>query len=271
MEERFDVIIVGSGPAGMSAALEIIKMKPTAKIAIFEQGKIRLTSDRGKPKYSTRGWGGAGTFSDGKLNLTWESGGQLIDVISEEKFEELMHDVDEQYLKFGGDQGTLKIPDEKMAKALKIEALSAGFKDFIYFPTRHWGTDSAYFIVEKIRQYLVSWTLKYISKRKLSTSRKSDVRVFADFFEKRVFKSGIAIMAVGRGGNEQTSDIAKNFGLKITDNGVDIGVRLETLAETLEKFTDVVQSPKLVYNSKRNGKEVRTFCVCPRGFVRLEA
>jgi uncharacterized FAD-dependent dehydrogenase len=268
--EVYDIAIIGSGPAGMSAALEIKKLKPEAKTAIFEQGGVRLTIDRGKPEYATCGWGGAGAFSDGKLNLTWKSGGQLIDVISEEKFKELMRYVDEQYLEFGPASSVIKTPDEKKAKALKIEALAAGFKDFIYYPTRHWGTDTAYFIVDRIRHRLRSQNVEIFFRTKIADLENSGEEFLLKTEDSRQFKSRAVIMAGGRGSNEQTGKIAQSFGLTVEDNGVDIGVRIETLAECFEKFTDIIQSPKLIYKSKRNGKELRTFCVCPRGFVKLE-
>lgn len=268
--KHYDVAIIGSGPAGMSAALEIIKLKPKAKIIIFEQGKIRSASDRRMPEYLTCGWGGAGAFSDGKLNLTWKSGGQLIDAISEDRFEEIMNYVDQQYLKFGGDKGLLKSPDEKIAKNLKVEALSAGFKDFIYFPTRHWGTDSAALIVENIRKHLLANGVKIFLETKITDLESRIGEFVLKSSGSREFRSGAVITAGGRGSNEQISKIAQKFNLNVSDNGVDIGVRIETLSEAFEKFTDTVQSPKLVYQSKRNGKELRTFCVCPHGFVRLE-
>jgi len=168
-EKKYDVAIIGSGPAGMSAALEIKKLKSDAKIVIFEQGKIRLTADRGNAEHSTRGWGGAGAFSDGKLNLTWDSGGQLIEVIPREKFKELMRYVDEQYLAFDDNKGPLKIPSAKKAKKLRDEAWAAGFKDFIYYPTRHWGTDAAYFIVEKIRQHLLNHGVEIFLETKITS------------------------------------------------------------------------------------------------------
>jgi len=269
-EKKYDVAIIGSGPAGMSAALEIKKLKSDAKIVIFEQGKIRLTADRGNAEHSTRGWGGAGAFSDGKLNLTWDSGGQLIEVIPREKFKELMRYVDEQYLAFDDNKGPLKIPSAKKAKKLRDEAWAAGFKDFIYYPTRHWGTDAAYFIVEKIRQHLLNHGVEIFLETKI-TDLKDLGEEFSIWSEAhREFKSRVVIMAGGRGSNEQTSKIAETFGLEVQDNGIDIGVRIETLAGCFEKFTDVVQSPKLVYRTNRNDKEVRTFCVCPYGFVKLE-
>lgn len=269
-EKKYDVAIIGSGPAGMSASLEITKLKPDAKVAIFEQGTIRLTSDRDKPKHKTIGWGGAGTFSDGKLNLTWKSGGQLIDVISEEEFKELMRYVDEQYSEFGNADSAIKTPDEKKAKALKMEALAAGFKDLIYYPTRHWGTDVAYFIVERIRHHLLSKNAEIRFNTKIAALEDLGEEFLLKSDRGQEFRSRIVIMAGGRGSNKQTSEIAQNFGLAIEDNGVDIGVRIETLAECFEEITNVVHSPKLVYRSKRTLKEARTFCVCPFGFVKLE-
>jgi hypothetical protein len=76
-------------------------------------------------------------------------------------------------------------------------------------------------------------------------------------------------MALGRGGNRQATEIARQFGLEVKDNGVDMGLRLETLAEAFEKLTSVVQEPKLVLHHGKG--DVRTFCVCPHGFVKLES
>lgn len=270
-EKKYDAAIIGSGPAGMSAALEIKKLKPEAKIAIFEQGIIRQATDRNKEEYSTRGWGGNGTFSDGKLNLTSESGGQLIDVVPEGEFKELIPYVDQQYLQFGGDKGMLKTPDEAKMKKLSDEALAAGFKEFIYYPTRHWGTDVAYCIVENIRTYLVSQGVEIFVMTKIVNVENGEENFILGSADGRNFKSRIAIIAGGRGSNEQTSEIAAKFGLKVEDNGVDIGIRIETLAQCFAKITDIVHSPKLVYRSKRNDKEIRTFCVCPYGFVKLES
>ncbi len=268
--EKYDVAIIGSGPAGMSAALELVKLKPGAKIAIFEQGKIRAPANQQKKELSTCGWGGKGTCSDGKLNFSWESGGQLIDVLSEEEFRNLMTDIDRQYLNFCGRDTVLKRPDEVKAKELKYEALAAGFKNFIYYPTRHWGTDVAHDITESIRIFLAEAVDIYFeTKITCVTEAAGKGKFLLAAKGKPLFKSSFVIMAGGRGSNEQTSQIAESFDLKVEDNGVDIGVRLETLAECFEKFTSVVHSPKLLYNSQ-NGKEVRTFCICPWGFVKLE-
>src|SRR3989344_4496789 len=93
----FDVILIGSGPTAMFTALELIKLRPEAKIAIFEKGKLRELDDDNK----TSGWGGAGTFSDGKLNLTHKVGGSLSDFIGNAEFYRILDYVRSLYIEFG--------------------------------------------------------------------------------------------------------------------------------------------------------------------------
>ena len=99
-EKIYDALIVGTGPAGMFAALELIKLKPELKILMSEKGSKRdFIRDRAN---RTSGFRGAGAFSDGKLTLSSKVGGQLLDILGEEKFNELMNYVDSRYVEFGG-------------------------------------------------------------------------------------------------------------------------------------------------------------------------
>ncbi|MGD1076366.1 MAG: NAD(P)/FAD-dependent oxidoreductase, partial [Thermodesulfovibrionales bacterium] len=86
--KRYDVVIVGAGPAGIFSALELIEEGKGLKILLVEKGKDidkRLCPmGRGEPTCSKcpecdllSGWGGAGAFSDGKLTLSPEVGGFL--------------------------------------------------------------------------------------------------------------------------------------------------------------------------------------------------
>jgi uncharacterized FAD-dependent dehydrogenase len=83
--DSYDVIIIGAGPAGIFAALEISK-KSSLKVLILEKGRRVdkrncLIGDQApscvncQPCSIMCGWGGAGAFSDGKLTLTTEFGG----------------------------------------------------------------------------------------------------------------------------------------------------------------------------------------------------
>lgn len=273
MKKIYDVVIVGSGPAGMSVALELVKLKPGLKIAILEKGPVRTVDDRKRSERISCGWGGAGTFSDGKLNLTAKVGGHLNARIHEPAMKALIDYVDEQYRRFGGGRGLLKEPNEARSCALKKEALRAGFKDFIYFTTRHWGTDNAFLIVGEIRRHLEAAGVDICYDTEIQTIVKKEKGVFELSCKVApgtclCFDSANVILALGRGGNRMGSEIARQFDLEVMDNGVDIGLRLETRAEAFENFTDESQSPKLVLNTPKG--EVRTFCVCPYGFVRTE-
>ncbi len=86
----YDLVIVGSGPAGMSVAVESKKINPGFSILMLEKGIIRTPEDREISEHRGSGWGGAGTFSDGKLNLTSKSGGQLADILTPAEFDAVM-------------------------------------------------------------------------------------------------------------------------------------------------------------------------------------
>ena len=75
------------------------------------------------------------------------------------------------------------------------------------------------------------------------------------------------IAAPGRCGAEWFSDRCRELGLSMTNNQVDLGVRVELPAKVFEHITDVVYESKLVYRTKQYGDTVRTFCMNPYGHV----
>lgn len=270
-ENYHDVVIVGSGPAGISAALELVKSAPELKVVIFEKGKNRKPEDGNDKDKIACGWGGAGAFSDGKLNLTSESGGLLDQILPANEFNKLMYYVDEQYMGFCDDSGSafLYLPDSCRANDLKKRCIAVGFKNLIYYETRHWGTDNAYKIVGNILAYLKD-KITVLCRTNIVSVNGSGMSGFElvdeignSFFCKKL------IFAGGRESNAQMVYIAKDFNLKIESNGVDIGVRVETANEAFEDIIQIVRSPKLVVQSGK--EEVRTFCVCPEGFVKLQS
>jgi uncharacterized FAD-dependent dehydrogenase len=274
MKTRYDVIIVGSGPAGMFTALELIKIHPTLHIAIFEKGAIR---EPGRANSVTSGWGGAGAFSDGKLTMSSAVGGHLDDFISDDQFEELMHYTDNLYLKFGGDRDRIFGGVSPESEELRRKALAANL-DLITFKIRHLGTDKTYQIVENIRRYLETKTVDIYVNAEVETVEKHgsgfevSVHIHDDSKSPKmmVFESDKVVIAPGREGAEWFVGEAKRLGLKMKNKGVDVGLRVEVRAETLKHITELLYELKAIYYSKTFDDKVRTFCMCPYGFVAIE-
>ena len=149
-----DVVIIGAGPAGIFTALEMIRNKSKKKIIMVEKGKS--IDERHCPKavtgkcmnckpycHITTGFSGAGAFSDGKLSLSYEVGGDLPMLIGEEKAQETIDYCDSIYLEFGADTHVEGIGDPEKTKQIRKNAIKAGLK-LVDCPIRHMGTEKAH-------------------------------------------------------------------------------------------------------------------------------
>ncbi|MBI5892250.1 MAG: NAD(P)/FAD-dependent oxidoreductase [Deltaproteobacteria bacterium] len=262
MPNTYDIIIVGAGPAGIFAAIEFLSSGKNLKILLIEKG--RDLPDR-EPSQVFCGWGGAGTFSDGKLNLSSDVGGFLNDFIDGAELDRLIQYVDEIFLRYGAPK-ELHGTNEGEVKRLEGIAGKNGLK-LIPFRIRHLGTDRCFKVLENIRKDLdksidllfdtdVLEILKDNEKAAGIRTKDGD-----DFYAKYV------ILAPGRSGSYWLNEEAKRLGLSTENNPVDIGVRVEVPAEVLKSVTDIVHEAKLTFYSKRFNDHVRTFCMNPYGVV----
>ncbi|HHY99930.1 MAG TPA: FAD-binding protein, partial [Tissierellia bacterium] len=162
---KYDLIIVGAGPSGIFTALELNKARPDKKILILEQGKP--IEKRNCPKDKTKicvncqpycnittGFSGAGAFSDGKLSLSPEVGGDLPELIGYDFTQELIEYTDAIYLEFGADSRVEGLEAKEEIKEIRRKAIEAGLK-LVDCPIRHLGTERAQEIYKRIEDYII--------------------------------------------------------------------------------------------------------------------
>lgn len=280
MREKYDVIIVGAGPAGIFTALELIEHAPELSILVIEKGEdIEKRKCPLKEKTSTKcmrcnpcsivsGWGGAGAFSDGKLTLTTEFGGWLDEYLPKEKVMELINYVDSIYVRFGGTKEIYGTEDEKI-RELQRKAATADLR-LIPAKLKHLGTETCAKILKNMKDYLEQKvqikTNTEVIKLIVEDTRVRGIKTtdgneyFADY----------VVVVPGREGSEWFSKQAGSLKLPMSINPVDIGVRVEVPAVIMEDLTDVVYESKLIYYSKSFDDKVRTFCMNPYGEVVME-
>ena len=275
---KYDVIIVGSGPAGIFSALELTE-KTKLSVLMLDRGpdinQRKCPASRGfecvhcDPCLLLSGWGGAGAFSDGKLTLSAEVGGWLNQYISSEELEKLVKYVDEIYLKFGATEHVYGGDIEKVEE-IERKASLAGLK-LVRQKIRHMGTERCAQTLRKMRQEL---------NGKVEIKPKTDVKglIVKDSTVEGVetekgerFFGKYVIVAPGRSGAEWLQSEAQALGLKTLNNPVDVGIRVEVLASVMEELTSVLYEPKLIYYSKHFDDQIRTFCVAPYGEVITES
>lgn len=275
---KYDVVIVGAGPAGIFSALELVE-NTSLKILVLDKGayidKRKCPASRGlgcincDPCNVLHGWGGAGAFSDGKLTLSTEVGGWLGKYVSEEELQELVDYVDQIYAKFGA-PNNLYGADENHIETIERKASLAGLK-LVRQRIRHMGTEKCSETLRKMRSFLDGKVaVKTRSEVKGLMVKNGNIEGVETVDGERIFAEYV-IVAPGRSGAEWLKCEAQALGLKTLNNPVDVGVRVEVQAAVLEELTSVLYEPKLIYYSKFFDDHVRTFCVAPYGEVITES
>ncbi len=272
----YNVAIIGAGPAGIFAALEITKLKPDWKVVLIEKGqkieKRKCLLREGYEKCPTCkkcgllcGWGGAGAFSDGKLTLTPDVGGHLIDYMSREKVEDLIKYADDLYLKFGATDEVFGT-DKKVFQEIERQAALAELK-LVHSPVRHLGTERSLDVLKGMQDYLDEkiTIINNVCAKNLIVECEQVKGIVLDNGE--TIRAEYTIIAPGREGADWlTKEFDKNK-IGFVNNAVDVGVRVELPAPVFEPLTSKLYESKLVYYSPTFGDEVRTFCMNPNGEV----
>ena len=272
----YDVAIVGAGPAGIFTALEIVKLRPEWKVVLIEKGqrieKRKCPIREGSPKCVNCkrcgllcGWGGAGAFSDGKLTLTPDVGGHLVDYMSRDKAKELIKYADDLYLKYGATDEVFGT-DMKTFEEIEHQATLAELK-LVHSPVRHLGTERSLDVLKNMQDDLHE-------KITIINNQPADrLIVECEQVKGLVLESGeeiraeYVIIAPGREGADWLTKEFAAHKIGMVNNAVDVGVRVELPAPVFEPITSKLYESKLVYYSPKFGDAVRTFCMNPNGEV----
>ncbi len=281
----YDLVIVGAGPAGIFTALEMIRKGSKQKILIVEKG--RPVEKRHCPKaevghcvnckpycHITTGFSGAGAFSDGKLSLSYEVGGELPTLIGENHAQELIDYTDKIYLEFGADPHVEGIYDGEEIKDIRKRAIGAGLK-LVDCPIRHLGTEKAQDLYHAIQIYLADHGVEMIfGSECVNIILEGDVCKGVKIQDQKGGQQEIlakrTVIATGRRGADWLERICAEHGIAHNPGTVDIGVRVEVRNEIMEKVNKVLYESKLIGYPKPFKNKVRTFCQNPGGFVSQE-
>lgn len=282
--QNYDVVIVGAGPAGIFTAIELYTLNPNINVLMLDIGRtianracLTRTINRCvgcQPCAVTSGWSGAGAFSDGKLSLSPEVGGRMLDYLEADTVVDLINYTDEIYLRFGADD-YIYGSDSSKVDEIKYHASKFNIQ-LVPCRLRHLGTEKAVKVLEAMYDFLImqkrftfleltvatDLIVKNNKIKGLIVKKNSGEieEIFADF----------VVAAPGRSGAGWLSEIARKHGIQTFSNEVDIGVRVEVPNSVMDHLTKDLYEAKLVYYSDTFENKVRTFCMNPGGVVSEE-
>jgi uncharacterized FAD-dependent dehydrogenase len=277
--EQYEAIIVGGGPAGIFAAMELVD-HGCGKLLILEKGKDlaerqcvskerQIACAKCHPCGIVCGWGGAGAFSDGKLTLSTEVGGFLDEYVPKEELNRLIRKVDDSYLRFGASTEIFGADEEALARIEK-QALLAELR-FIPSRIRHLGSGRSQIVLKAMKDFLTEKGVTIRLGEEVAEILIQDAAVTGvSTGQGRTYLGKHVIVCPGREGSEWLVREGRRLKLDSSVNPVDIGVRVELPAEVLEKLTGIIFEGKFIYYSKTFEDRVRTFCMCPHGEVVME-
>ncbi|NLY43928.1 MAG: NAD(P)/FAD-dependent oxidoreductase [Clostridiaceae bacterium] len=284
MKKKYDVVIIGAGPAGIFTALELTQRNKNLDILVVDKGRQidkRICPARKtgvcvncSPCSIVNGWAGAGAYSDGKLSLGTEVGGNVKDYIGEEETARLIHYADKIYLNFGASETVYGLNDRRVDE-IRYEASKYNIQ-LIPCPVRHLGTEKASDVLGGMYKYLIENTRTEF--RELTTAqevichdgRAVGVVLQTQNQEPEEVAADYVVIAPGREGAQWLTQQAKKLGIKTKNNAVDIGVRVEVPNSIMDHLTKDLYEAKFVYYSDTFENKVRTFCMNPGGVVSEE-
>lgn len=280
----YDVAIVGAGPAGLFAAYELIEKNKELKIALLDKGyfaknrKCPLQSGATQcvncsPCAILSGYGGAGTFSDGKLNFIPKIGKtDLFKYMDKEEAYKLIDDTEEIFNKFNMNSD---VYPSDMEEAIKIgENIRNKGADLLIIKQKHLGSDKLPTYIEDFTNYLVEHNVDIFETADVldihANSENNFDLVYVKDNERNQINATSVIVAPGRTGAKWVEDLVNKYNIPYFSDSIEVGVRVEVRSEIMQEITSVIYDPTIFITTPTYGDEIRTFCTNPNGFVAKE-
>ena len=281
---KYDVIIVGAGPAGLFAAYELISNNKKLKIALLDKGssvknrvcpmnKNGVACQNCNPCAILAGYGGAGTFSDGKLNFIPRLGkSDLTKYMAESKANKLIDETEEIFNKFNMDA---EVYPSNMDEALEIrkKVAIAGSK-LLLIKQKHLGSDHLPEYIDGICDYLETHGVTLLERAEVTDihteKENKHIVTYKKGNKEEKLECKSVIVAPGRTGAKWIQELADKYGIKYLSQSIEIGVRVEVRKDIMEEITNVIYDPTIFIKTDTYGDEIRTFCTNPGGFVAKE-
>ena len=281
---KYDVIIIGAGPAGLFSAYELISNNKKLKVAMLDKGfrvkkRVCPMSKNGVPCQNCNpcaimaGYGGAGTFSDGKLNFIPRLGkSDLTKYMPESVANKLIDETEVIFNKFGMDA---EVYPSNMDEAMewKKKVAIAGAK-LLVIKQKHLGSDHLPGYIDAICDYLVEngvdlYDRADVTDIKTISENEHEV-TYVTGKKSTVLTAKNVIVAPGRTGAKWIQELADKYNIPYLSQSIEIGVRVEVRKEIMQEITDVIYDPTIFIKTDTYGDEIRTFCTNPGGFVAKE-
>lgn len=276
--DTYDVIIVGGGPAGLFAAFYLCEYSK-ARVLLIEKGKgplkrkcpISKTQNciKCKPCNILSGIGGAGLFSDGKLNYIHKLGKtDLTQFMSISEAESLIDETETIFNRFGMD-GPVFPTDMDTAKTIRKTAKRYGI-DLLIIKQKHLGSDNLPGHIASMRDYLKENGVTIHTSEEVKDISVDKGRVTGVLTNRKEYKANQVILAPGRVGANWVGDLATRFNLDVQQRGIEVGVRVEVHNDIMKDLCETIYDPTFFVQTVKYDDETRTFCTNPGGFVTQE-